>query len=133
MLKPVRKLALVIVPASSPTNTKFVLTMNAGTSLTPETVSKKLFVVVSKPSFAMSVIVVEPNALVLVTNCMVRFVPVPVVCVKVPLLFILNGPACPSEVQPSDEKMPTPPSFSDKLPALEDILSVRTNCPLVEL
>ena len=64
LLIPVRKLAFVIVPASSPTSTRFVLTMKAGTSFTAVTVSKKLFVVVNAPSFAIKVIVALPVAFV---------------------------------------------------------------------
>ena len=62
---PVRKLAFVIVPASSATSSKFVLTANAGTSFTGVTVNTRLFVVLNAPSFATRVTVVEPKALVL--------------------------------------------------------------------
>ena len=62
---PVRKLALVIVPASSATRTRFVLTVNAGTSFTAVTVATKLFVVETAPSLATTLIVALPLALVL--------------------------------------------------------------------
>ena len=51
----VRKFALVMKPASSPSNTRFVLSVKLGTSLIAETVSKKLLVVEAEPSFAINV------------------------------------------------------------------------------
>ena len=56
----VRKFALVMKPASSPSNTRFVLSVKLGTSLIAETVSKKLLVVEAEPSFAINVILKLP-------------------------------------------------------------------------
>ena len=74
---PVRKLALVIAPASSASNKRFVLTVKAGTSFTAVTVSKKLFVVLNAPSLATSVMLKLPLAFVLGLNVSVSaaFVP----------------------------------------------------------
>ena len=65
---PVRKLALVMMPASSATSTRFVLTVKAGTSFTGETVRTKLFVLLSAPSVPIKVIVAVPLALVFGEN-----------------------------------------------------------------
>ena len=67
-----RKLAFVIEPASSATNTRFVLTAKAGRSFTAETVRTKLFVVVSVPSSAIKVIVAVPLAFVSGVNVIVK-------------------------------------------------------------
>ena len=77
LLMPVRKLALVIVPASSASNTRFVLTVKAGTSFTAVTVSRKLFVVLNAPSLATSVMLKLPLAFVFGLNVRVSaaFVP----------------------------------------------------------
>ena len=65
MLILVKKLALVIVPASSASNTRFVLTVKAGTSFTAVTVATKLLVVETEPSLATTLMVALPLALVL--------------------------------------------------------------------
>jgi hypothetical protein len=56
---------LVIMPASSATRTRFVLTVKSGWSFTAVTVSKKLFVTLNAPSVPMSVMLTLPLAFVL--------------------------------------------------------------------
>ena len=69
---PVRKLAFVIIPASSTTITRLVLTEKVGTSFTGVTVKAKLFVVLNAPSLEINVIVTLPLALVFGVNVRVR-------------------------------------------------------------
>jgi hypothetical protein len=68
VLNPVRKLAFVIVPASSATKTRLVLSVNAGTSFTALTVNRKLFVLLALPSLATTVTVAVPTAFVFGLN-----------------------------------------------------------------
>ena len=63
-LRPVRKLAFVIAPASSAIETTLVLRVKLGASFTAETVSRKLFVEEAAPSFAISVMLKLPFMLV---------------------------------------------------------------------
>ena len=69
---PVKKLALVMMPASSPAITRFVLTVKAGTSFTAVTANTRLFVVLNAPSFAIKVIVAVPLAFVFGLNVRVK-------------------------------------------------------------
>ena len=60
----VRKLALVIVPASSATRTRFVLTAKLGASLTGEMTTTHEFVVLNVPSVAIKMMAVVSLTLV---------------------------------------------------------------------
>ena len=77
LLMPAIKLAFVIVPASSATMRRLVITVKSGASFTAVTVRRKLFVLLSAPSVPTSVMLTLPFALVLGVNVRViaAFVP----------------------------------------------------------
>jgi hypothetical protein len=66
--RPVRKFTFVIVPPSSATKTRLVLSVNTGTSFTALTVNRKLFVLVALPSLATTVMLRLPTAFVFGLN-----------------------------------------------------------------
>ena len=76
-LRLVRKLALVIMPASSAITTRLVLRTKDGASFTAVTVNNIVLVTESEPSEAVTVIVADPLAFATGANVRVRLVPEP--------------------------------------------------------